>query len=52
MRKLLLGFLVVALISAGFYLRFHHAKEVSSETVYAGNRQITLWNSPRRSGAL
>jgi len=45
MRKLLLGFLVVALISAVFYLRFHHAKKLPPETVYAGNRQITLWNT-------
>jgi hypothetical protein len=45
MRKLLLGFLVVALISAVFYLRFHRAKTLPLGAVYAGSRQVILWSS-------
>jgi hypothetical protein len=44
MRKLALGFLVVLVICAGLYLRFHH-RHGAVETAYAGSRQLTLWSS-------
>jgi hypothetical protein len=43
-RKLLLGFVVVLVISLAAYLRFHHSKPVL-EVDYAGNRQVILWDS-------
>jgi hypothetical protein len=44
MRKLLLGFLLVAVLAVGAYLRFRHAKPPVARA-YAGNRQVTLWNT-------
>jgi hypothetical protein len=44
MRKLLLGFLVVAVLAVAGYLRFRHPKAPFSKA-YAGNRQVTLWNT-------
>jgi len=43
-RKLLLGFAVVFVLCVAAYLKFHHSKPVL-EVAYAGNRQVTLWNS-------
>jgi hypothetical protein len=44
MRKLAIGFVVVALISAVLYLRLHHPKP-PLETAYAGNREVTVWST-------
>ncbi len=44
MRKLALGFVVVLVICAGLYLRFHH-RQGPVETAYVGSRQVTLWSS-------
>lgn len=44
MRKLLLGFLLVAVLAVVAFLRFYRAKP-SLTKVYAGNRQVTLWNT-------
>jgi hypothetical protein len=44
MRKLALGFVVVAVICAGLYFRFHHRRG-PVETAYIGSRQVTLWSS-------
>jgi hypothetical protein len=44
MRKLLVGFALVLVISAGLFLRFHHPSG-PLEVVYAGNREITLWST-------
>jgi hypothetical protein len=43
-RKLLLGFVVVLVIGAAVYLRFHHSRR-AIETAYAGNREVTLWST-------
>jgi hypothetical protein len=44
MRKLLLGFLLVAVLAIAAYLRFHHPKPPLARA-YAGNRQVTVWNT-------
>jgi hypothetical protein len=44
MRKLLVGFALVILISAAAYFRFHHSKG-SRETAYVGSRQVMLWST-------
>ena len=44
MRKVILGFALVAVVCFGLYLRYHHGKQVL-EVAYAGNRQITLWST-------
>ncbi len=44
MRKLLIGFVVVVVISAALYFRLHHAK-APLEEAYAGNREVTVWNT-------
>jgi hypothetical protein len=44
MRKLLVGFVLVVLVSAAAYFRFHHAKG-PRETAYVGSRQVTLWST-------
>jgi len=43
-RKLLIGFALVAAICLAAYLRFHHPKRVL-ETAYVGNHQVILWNT-------
>jgi len=43
-RKILLGFALVAVAAFGAYLKFHHSKPVL-ETVYAGNHQVTIWST-------
>jgi hypothetical protein len=44
MRKILIGFVVVALISVAAYFRFHRARE-PLEVAYAANREVTVWSS-------
>lgn len=44
MRKLLIGFMVVAAVAAGVYFRLHRGK-ARLETVYAGNREVTVWST-------
>jgi hypothetical protein len=44
MRKVILGFAVVAVVCFGAYLRYRHPKPVL-EVAYAGNRQVTLWST-------
>jgi len=44
MRKILIGFMVVLVISAALYFRFRHAAG-PREVVYAGNRELTLWST-------
>jgi hypothetical protein len=44
MRKLLLGFALVLVVSMAAYLRFHHSRR-APEVAYAGNREVTLWSS-------
>jgi hypothetical protein len=44
MRKLLIGFVVVVVISTALYFRLHRAKP-PLETAYAGNREVTLWST-------
>src|ERR1700693_5810064 len=44
MRKLLLGFALVLVVSMAAYLRFHHSRH-APEVAYAGNREVTLWSS-------
>lgn len=44
MRKVILGFGLVAVVCFGAYLRYRHAKPVL-EVAYAGNREITLWST-------
>jgi hypothetical protein len=44
MRKLGLGFVVVLVICAGLYFRFHHGHG-PIETVYVGSKQVTVWSS-------
>ena len=43
-RKILLGFALVAVVAFGAYLKFHHSKPVL-ETAYAGNHQVTIWST-------
>jgi hypothetical protein len=44
MRKMLLGFGLVLIVSGGFYLRLHRAKP-PIDTAYAGDRQVTIWST-------
>jgi hypothetical protein len=44
MRKVSLGFALVAVICFAAYLKFHHPT-AALEVAYAGNRQVTLWNT-------
>lgn len=44
MRKLLIGFVVVAGVAAALYFRLHRGK-APLETVYAGNREVTVWST-------
>jgi hypothetical protein len=44
MRKITLGFALVAVICFAAYLKFHNPK-APLEVGYAGNRQITLWST-------
>jgi len=44
MRKVLLGFVLVLMISGISYLRFRHAKP-SFPVAYAGNHRVTLWST-------
>jgi hypothetical protein len=44
MRKILIGFVVVAVISVVAYFRFHRPKP-PLDTAYAGDRQVTVWSS-------
>lgn len=44
MRKILIGFVVVAVIAIAVHFRFHHAKP-PLETAYAANREVTLWST-------
>jgi hypothetical protein len=44
MRKVLLGFVLVLVISGITYLHFRHAKP-SLPVAYAGSHQVTLWNT-------
>ena len=43
-RKILLGFALVAVCGFGLYLRHHHGTRVL-ETAYAGNHQVILWST-------
>jgi len=44
MRKLLIGLLVVLVASVAAYFRFHRTKP-PLDTVYAGDRQVTIWST-------
>jgi len=44
MRKIAIGFVVVLVISVAGYLRFRRPKPLL-DTVYAGDRQVTIWSS-------
>ena len=44
MRKILIGFVVVAVIAVAAYFRFHHAKP-PVEAAYAANREVTVWST-------
>ena len=44
MRKLLVGFVLVVLISIATYFRFRHPKG-PREMAYVGSRQVTLWST-------
>jgi hypothetical protein len=44
MRKLLLGFVVVLVVTMAVYLRFHHSRR-APEVAYAANHQVTLWST-------
>jgi hypothetical protein len=44
MRKVLVGFLLVLVISGIAYLRFHHARPPLA-VAYAGSRQLVLWST-------
>ncbi len=44
MRKILLGFVVVLVISLAFYLRFRHPRH-APEVAYAANRDVILWST-------
>jgi hypothetical protein len=45
MRKLLIGFVVVVVISVALYFRLHRSAKPPAETAYAGNREVTLWST-------
>src|ERR1700722_10934324 len=44
MRKMLLGFGLVLIVSCGFFLRLHRTK-APIDTAYAGDRQVTIWST-------
>ena len=44
MRKILIGFVVVAVIALAVHFRFHRAK-APREMAYAANREVTIWNT-------
>jgi hypothetical protein len=44
MRKILIGFVVVTVIAAAVYFRFHRQK-APLETAYAADREVTVWSS-------
>lgn len=44
MRKMLLGFVLVLVVCAAAYLRWHHAKH-QMEVAYAANRDVILWST-------
>jgi hypothetical protein len=44
MRKILIGFMVVLVIGATLYFRFHR-RSSPREVAYAGNREVTLWST-------
>jgi hypothetical protein len=44
MRKMILGFALVAVVCFAAYLRYRHPKP-ALEIAYAGNRQVTLWST-------
>jgi hypothetical protein len=44
MRKIVIGFVVVAVIAVAVHFRFHRAKP-PLETAYAANREVTLWST-------
>jgi hypothetical protein len=44
MRKLSIGFVVVALIAVVLYLHWHHSRP-PLEAAYAGNREVTIWST-------
>ena len=44
MRKLLVGFVLVILICAAAYFRFHRSKG-PRETAYVGSRKVILWST-------
>lgn len=44
MRKLMIGLALLVIVAIAAYLRFHHAS-APLEVAYAGDRQVTLWNT-------
>ncbi|MGD0964297.1 MAG: hypothetical protein ABSA57_10405 [Candidatus Acidiferrales bacterium] len=44
MRKILIGFVVIAVIGIAVHFRFHRAKP-PLEVAYAANREVTLWST-------
>jgi hypothetical protein len=44
MRKIGIGFALFVIVAVAAYLRFHRPK-AALEIAYAGNRQVTLWNT-------
>ncbi|MGA2720440.1 MAG: hypothetical protein ABSF78_15875 [Candidatus Acidiferrales bacterium] len=44
MRKILIGFVVVAVIAVAAYFHFHHAKP-PVEAAYAANREVIVWST-------
>jgi len=44
MRKILIGFVVVAVIAVAAYFHLHHAKP-PVEAAYAANREVTVWST-------
>ncbi|HXW55465.1 MAG TPA: SH3 domain-containing protein [Candidatus Cybelea sp.] len=44
MRKISIGFALFVIMAVAAYLRFHRPKQ-ALEIAYAGNRQVTLWNT-------
>jgi hypothetical protein len=44
MRKMLLGFVLVLVVCAAAYLRWHHPKH-RGEVAYAANRDVILWST-------
>jgi len=44
MRKILIGFVVVAAIAIAVHFRFHRTQP-ALETAYAANREVTLWST-------